>query len=640
MAVFKIAVHGKIIKLYEGQTLTTVEESTWFSNEVKADYSFPVSFPADENIEALGVLDVLDIVPEQRFPCVLDQDGKSRDAFLEILEVFDNRIEVNIVFNLAVLTCMELNLREANIPNPNTNIEDTYADGINEEYPTTFVYFPEIVNPGHYERPDTENPKNPDWENIVNQHDTGNYSFRINPYDFALLRYRNRNSLAPCPSVLGMLEHFFALDGFRLVGKLVRQDWLKRLFTYSNQSLDAQGDLATWEDVEAANNTGDFYIGAGGNRVKFATTTKPAHFSLANNEYSVNGDGVFRIQFAAAITNYSFSSTSVTIEAVLQGDVIDTQFVVVASQGFAFILLDFEFEFTAGDLAKKLYFIVKSANQIRLSGVFFKIKIIEPDIYVVPQNPTNFAQYLPDMSFADYWNEFLKTFTLKPTYDFEKREISLDFKDVALSTLQPAPLPGFAQKYRYRYDAPKSILAYYSGNSDNFLNNGNDELIYQQFWKVTRDVQTLYSEKLEVADEVLDLRTHPLVRAESNDRITLGVAEQGNSEPYGNNASPSPIRYGFYVGFVGGRPSADWLIDNVSLVPGRDFRSVFARFFDWYTLSNREPREVEITLDIEGEERINIEAPVMAATHQFLVREKETEHGDGLKRVRLLCKKL
>ena len=113
---------------------------------------------------------------------------------------------------------------------------------------------------------------------------------------------------------------------------------------------------------------------------------------------------------------------------------------------------------------------------------------------------------------------------------------------------------------------------------------------------------------------------HPVVQTESNSRNTLSVNELYSSEPYRNNAAHSPIRYGFYVGFVGGRPSADWVFGEISLASGRDYRSVFMRTSNWFTISNHEPREVELTVDLQCENLINTEVPIAHQSQHFLIR--------------------
>jgi hypothetical protein len=450
---FSIILNGVALDVNPGQQITLESESNLFTDTLKADGSELISLaPTNRNLKALGHADVIEIEPQsQEYPCLITIGINTYPGKLRIQEVSTSGINCYVLYNMAALNCFSKNCRDFNW-DANvifSDFIDQYALTASNYWPDTPFYFPIIENPAFYDDPDTDpvDKINPHFEGILNKHlvSGGSVVWVDNYVDGISGESINRNTAVPMLPILEVLKRGFLSDGYQIEGSFVKNETVRRLFFYNNQSLDQVVANAT--DNATAGNSIGYYISFNFEKLNFTTTNNPAVFSVANDEYTVPSTGNYRFQLNFTIGNVVGWVQLSKVYVKLNGTIVQTLTFSGAALVSGTYTFDFTLLFSGGNVGQKLHFemhALGASGNAGISQIGLQVNRVYADPLYQPADITNLTPHAPDRLFSDVVNALAAAFQLNISVDVAKKIVRLDFKRDALAINQPTDLSGAA----------------------------------------------------------------------------------------------------------------------------------------------------------------------------------------------------
>ena len=391
--------------------LTFTEQSDIFYGETTKSFSFPINIDLDaETATNLGLVNLENITGYNiRVDGYLFIDDAFFDAYLLINEVYDKKAELQFFYGSEVLAVFDKKLSELPFPviDANNDFDAHVEDILNKGYPETSHAFP------MYYRPDiSQQDKYSNFSGFVN-----NYEGRpVTNFDQIVegeTRVFNRNVMSPAAYLLEILRVGFASEGKEIRGEMVNDDLLKSTVIIPENFLENYGNTA--------------------NRVFW-------QFNFTSEVQSINGqtinvfeqtldiaaEGFYRLHikldFPRGIANYFDLKVNHGNEILYQV-FVENQPLNIDKTIFSIIEQAESYEPIVVTLK-----ISEQANTIKGLNRFTFTKD-GGDVNVFP-NEYSLADFMPDMTFRQFFTEVKKWLALEVT--FYENAVYLDYLNTSI----------------------------------------------------------------------------------------------------------------------------------------------------------------------------------------------------------------
>lgn len=420
----------------------------FLKGQIKGSYSFPFTFPrTDNNDIALMHAAVLEVNPKTiTYSCdVIFKGVKLYPGILRVTASNKLQYEGNVTVGVSAMAVIKKKLYdiylggEREIVTAETLMISSAAmiahanAQIALTYPAADYTFPPHKNEKFYYEGTTN--KNADFEGIINRWNNSTQTFTPNSINTNPTP-DNTETLVPWVYLLYVLKMGFLEEGFTIDGDATVDEEIKQVILYNNYSLDkkygtysvqATAKLSQTISVET---TVVFEKDTGG-----TDHDEAGIYNTSTGQYTIVEEGYHNL--FARIKNYSSSGSGSIIGSPLVRIIFYKNASAIATSITAFPAgwwdHTYQVYFTAADIGKKITVTVEAYGSgggnftIDVQGSYLQIQNTSLNDLNLYAQSINLQNHMPDKTFGDLLDWFIKKFNIDVSYDMGSRKVSLNF---------------------------------------------------------------------------------------------------------------------------------------------------------------------------------------------------------------------
>lgn len=397
--------------------LTFNEESPYFSLKQKKNFSFPIAVDINEDlVDKLGLIHLEGATRiKKRIHGQLFIDRDFFDSYISINSIEGTKAELTFYYGKATLFVFDKKLKTLPFKVTATTDLRAYAKTLlSQQWPAATHQFVKVF------REDISSKANySDFQNFLNnyQDNAGTWEFVQNTNENVegTIKAINRNVMAPMVYMLEVLKVGFASEQLELRGDLVNNSFFKKLLLVPQQFIEEFSNTQ-YLNYSFSNYTAQEQLNGQTINVyrQIHTPITIGSFSIKIN---VNMSSVMATYFKLTITHNNETlyealseNVAVNINEAVDLNIIDSNIV--------------------SDISVELRLLQQTTSISAFNNFTYSYK--EGQLNIFPPTYT-IADYLPDMTFRDYYNKLKTWLNLKETYT--DNAVYIDFIENAIEDI-------------------------------------------------------------------------------------------------------------------------------------------------------------------------------------------------------------
>jgi hypothetical protein len=644
---------GVSLELYADTTIKLKRLNSFFSSDLRADFSFPIDLPystSELNRSVLVDLNIPQAINKKSKVSILFEYAGRFQLAEMVFRNLEEDLTVNIYFDKTELTCLNVDCNKLNIPNFKT-LQNLYSDGISKVYPETLAYFPMLVNSVFYDTEADTDPDeqiNPAYRNILNAYNSTTGSWIEN--QVVNTEAVNSNTLVPQVSVMAVLKAAFELDGYAVDGDFFRNKTERKLFVFGNKSLDKRVAPTIFQEAKATRLTyNKVIIGDRVYRLLFSSATA----AFANSCYQAGELGTFVFTLNAEVLKWQ--NMTVLLVASDSSGVLKSWTYETRGSGLGTYKKSIDVVVDSNILNSEIYIEVSvelgyraSGGEIDLSHI--KLEVVKKGNPLIEfYNPDDLGTFLPEMKFADFLNALINARLLTFDIDRERKQVLLNYRNQVFSNRNRTDLSeSFSGRRKVMFEPGKKYLVKYEAFSEVEKNRGDS--IYKYYMMVDKDGKAQYykGDPSEFDGTEIVLKTYPMVSqyfAQSpfpDGLNTLLAQVEGQRDVLLTDGKPlQKLRLGFAATDGNGYPIATNSIGDISLALDSLPGSLGHNYGVHLSYRNKDARTYSLicTIDKRELDSLKVAEPVVIESLPYVIVEVNPElSGDDLVDVDIVAK--
>lgn len=377
--------------------ITFNEDSDIFYSETKKNFTFPINIDLDDELAAkLGLVNLENIEDYNiKIPGYLFVDDTFYDAYIMINEVSKNKVELQFFYGTEVLSVFDKKLSQLPFPviNAGGDFRVHTASVVVKSYPETSHNFPMVYRPSIAERKNFEF-----FELFVNHYGVGGIKENSDVLVEGEPVIHNVNVVAPMPYLLEILKVGFASEGKEIRGEFPSDELFKKAVVVPENYFENYSNTASrvfWQ-------------------FQFYTTQETIDFRTINvyeKLIPVIAEGFYNLRISINIPKgiANFFDLQVFYGA--------TVLYSATSLNKALTIEKTIYHIVAADDLDTFKVVLKVSEQVVAIGGLnnFTFHKEGGDVNIYP-NEYTLADFMPDMTFRDFFNALKKWLALDVTY--------------------------------------------------------------------------------------------------------------------------------------------------------------------------------------------------------------------------------